>query len=85
MQYLQLDYTLGKQLLSNPYHIDVIRMAVTRNIGARFQEIHDEVSRAYSDAIKLTGNGESQKDLTFTLSFKPLFAFFRRLDRHPSI
>ncbi|PPQ94096.1 hypothetical protein CVT25_009247 [Psilocybe cyanescens] len=55
-EYLQLDYTLGKQLLSNPYHIDVIRMAVTRNIGARFQEIHDEVSRAYSDAIKLTGN-----------------------------
>ncbi|KAH9474336.1 Cytochrome P450 monooxygenase 151 [Psilocybe cubensis] len=55
-EYLQLEHTLGPELLDDPYHIDVIRMSVTRNIAARFEDIHDEVRRAYSDAIKVNEN-----------------------------
>ncbi|PPQ77162.1 hypothetical protein CVT25_010790, partial [Psilocybe cyanescens] len=58
----------GARLLDNPFHIDVIRAALTRNIGIRFHDIHDEVRRAYADAIP-SDNGEGD-----------LFLFPRRVD-----
>ncbi|PPQ96349.1 hypothetical protein CVT26_005033 [Gymnopilus dilepis] len=44
-------YTLGPRILENPFHIEVIRKALTRNIGSRYQDIYDEVVRAYTEAI----------------------------------
>ncbi|KAF8961328.1 cytochrome P450, partial [Flammula alnicola] len=55
--YSQFRYTLGPRLLDNSFHVDVIRMAMTRNIGARYQDIQEEVVRAYNEAIPSTANG----------------------------
>lgn len=71
--------------MDNPFHIDVIRAALTRNIGIRFHDIHDEVRRAYADAIP-SDNGEGALQL-LSNSIKimrtltgDLFLFPRRVD-----
>jgi len=44
----------------NQYHVDVIRHALTKNIGGKFPEVIDEVDRAFSDAVAehMTSDGE---------------------------
>ncbi|KAF8178052.1 hypothetical protein BJ912DRAFT_1063390 [Pholiota molesta] len=40
--YLQLDYTLGPEVTTNPYHIKVVRSTMTRNVAAQFEDMHSE-------------------------------------------
>ncbi|KAK7438229.1 hypothetical protein VKT23_018160 [Stygiomarasmius scandens] len=47
-------YTVHPNLSKNPYHIDVIRFPLTRNIGAGFGEVHDELKAAFADKIPST-------------------------------
>jgi len=51
---LKVEYTMHPQLAPNPYHIDVTRTPLTRNIGARFADIHDEVQQVISEKIPVT-------------------------------
>ncbi|THU98772.1 cytochrome P450 [Dendrothele bispora CBS 962.96] len=51
---LQTRYTMHPELAPNPYHIDVIRTPLTRNIGARFADIHHEVQKVISEKIPVT-------------------------------
>ena len=37
--------------MANPYHLDVIKTSMTRNIGAKFTEIYEEVVTAYKEGI----------------------------------
>ncbi|KAK1231302.1 hypothetical protein PQX77_005582 [Marasmius sp. AFHP31] len=48
---LQFKYTLSPVIHQNPYHIDVTRGALTRNIGARFDDVRDELKTAFNHYI----------------------------------
>ncbi|KAF9255979.1 cytochrome P450 [Marasmius fiardii PR-910] len=48
---LQTDITMGKSLRADPYQIGVILNALTKNIPARFADVHDEMKTAFSDLI----------------------------------
>lgn len=51
---LQISYTLGKEVASNPYHVHVLSTQLTRNLHAILPEIRDEMSLAMQDHIPLT-------------------------------
>jgi len=51
-------YTVHPNLSKNPYHIDVIRFPLTRNIGAGFGEVHDELQTAFADKIPSSSDGK---------------------------
>lgn len=42
----QLDYTIGPGLNGDDYHIQVVRGVMTRNIGARYSGMLDEIDKA---------------------------------------
>ncbi|KAK1235780.1 hypothetical protein PQX77_000986 [Marasmius sp. AFHP31] len=48
---LQTDITMGKSLRADPYQIGVILNALTKNIPARFADVHDEMKAAFDDFI----------------------------------
>ncbi|KAF9261024.1 cytochrome P450 [Marasmius fiardii PR-910] len=43
------DYTIAPENMMNPYQIDVVRTPLTRNIGARFEDVRDEIVVAFDD------------------------------------
>ncbi|KAK0212144.1 cytochrome P450 [Desarmillaria ectypa] len=51
---LQMDYTVGHNLMADPYHADVVRSSLTRNIAARFADVHDEIKAAFKDSVPIT-------------------------------
>ncbi|KAK0226700.1 cytochrome P450 [Armillaria fumosa] len=51
---LQIDYTVGRRFNGDSYHTDVIRSALTRNIGACFADVQDEIQAAFKDNIPMT-------------------------------
>ncbi|KJA21005.1 hypothetical protein HYPSUDRAFT_166348 [Hypholoma sublateritium FD-334 SS-4] len=54
--FLQYKHTLGQSVIRSQYHASVIRTSLTRNIGARFEDIHDQIIQAYQDGILCRGN-----------------------------
>ncbi|VDB84351.1 unnamed protein product [Peniophora sp. CBMAI 1063] len=60
MEILQLEYTLGTDSVDVPYHVDVVRNALTRNLNARFDDIWDEIQMAFGEEISA---GEDWKTL----------------------
>ncbi|VDB84335.1 unnamed protein product [Peniophora sp. CBMAI 1063] len=59
-QTLQVDYTLGVESVTVPYHVDVARNALTRNLNARFDDIWDEIQAAFREEI---GAGDAWKEI----------------------
>ncbi|KAJ6470567.1 cytochrome P450 [Mycena vitilis] len=51
---LFLEHTMGHEQFHDPYQIPVIRTPMTRNIGARFPDIRDEVVAAFEDLVPAT-------------------------------
>lgn len=51
LQLVQTAYTMGAEIVSLEYHADVVRSSLTRNIGAKFPEVRDEIITAFSDEI----------------------------------
>ena len=50
-KFLQLDYTLGPEVTWNPYHVNVIRTSLTRNILAQFDDMYHEMVDAFDEAL----------------------------------
>ncbi|KAF7360640.1 hypothetical protein MVEN_00795700 [Mycena venus] len=50
---LQSDYTMGPETTLNPYHIDVVRGALTRNLSRCFPRVHNEILHAFDDVLGL--------------------------------
>ncbi|VDB94068.1 unnamed protein product [Peniophora sp. CBMAI 1063] len=48
---IQLRHTLGDDVLAIPYHTDVMRAALTRNIDPRFNDIRDEIVCAFEEEV----------------------------------
>ncbi|ESK93240.1 cytochrome p450 [Moniliophthora roreri MCA 2997] len=51
---LQTRYTLGQAVADDPWHVAVVRGALTRNIGAKFDDIREEIIAAFSDEMPAT-------------------------------
>ena len=51
IQALQVDYTIGKEILDDPYHVLVIRSLLTRNLAAKFPDLKDEITTAFQDLV----------------------------------
>ncbi|KAK0230012.1 cytochrome P450 [Armillaria nabsnona] len=49
-----MDYTLGRSNRLDPYHLDVVRGALTRNISSCFADVQDEIKVAFKDNIPMT-------------------------------
>jgi|ERR1700761_1103887 len=48
---LQTDHLFGKTTFSNPYHADVVRHQLTRNLAALFPDMMEEMRASFSDEI----------------------------------
>ncbi|KAK0448924.1 cytochrome P450 [Desarmillaria tabescens] len=51
---LQIDYTIGRRFNEDHYHADVVQSSLTRNIGACFADIQDEIQAAFKDNVPMT-------------------------------
>ncbi|PBK86469.1 cytochrome P450 [Armillaria gallica] len=49
-----MDYAFGRSNRLDPYHADVVRGALTRNIATRFADVQDEIEAAFRDNISMT-------------------------------
>ena len=57
-QEFQIDYTMNPRIHQNPYHAQVTRSQLTRNVGTLYPELRNEITTAFDDIIDLKGNGE---------------------------
>lgn len=48
---LSVEFTLGPSVLHNPYHIPIIRSTLTRNLGAVFPDVREELADAFNHEI----------------------------------
>ncbi|KIL65470.1 hypothetical protein M378DRAFT_24043 [Amanita muscaria Koide BX008] len=49
------DLTLGPEFCDDPFQIEITRGPLTRNIGAKFADVQDEVIAAFDDFIPIQG------------------------------
>ena len=55
---LCLDLTIGQEHIDDPFHIEVVKRPLTKNIGAKVAEVQDEIAMAFEDYIPATENGD---------------------------
>ena len=60
LKLLQSKYTLGRESSEDPYHIEVIRERLTRNLGALLPDVMDEIQHAFDETIIARGDGTRQ-------------------------
>ncbi|KAF8552481.1 cytochrome P450 [Imleria badia] len=53
---VQIEYTLGPEVLHNPYHVSVVRLRLTRNLEGLYPEIRDEIVTSLAEVLDLRGN-----------------------------
>ena len=53
-----MEYSLGPENVTDPYHIGVIRIALNRNLAACYPNIQDEVVQSFKDVLALDGDGK---------------------------
>jgi hypothetical protein len=51
---IQSDYTMGRELQDNPFHVATVRSPLTRNLAIRFPDVQDEIASAFNDFIPPT-------------------------------
>ncbi|EPS94649.1 hypothetical protein FOMPIDRAFT_1169461 [Fomitopsis schrenkii] len=51
---LQVNYTLGPAIMTNPYHIAIVRSNLTRALGGVFPELRDEIIHSFKAVIPET-------------------------------
>ncbi|KAF8165950.1 cytochrome P450 [Crassisporium funariophilum] len=49
--FYQWDHTIGAEVTANPYHINVVRGPLTRNIASQFDDMREEMLLALDDLI----------------------------------
>ncbi|PBK85903.1 cytochrome P450 [Armillaria gallica] len=70
-----MDYTFGRSARVDPYHFEVVRGALTRNIASCFADVQDEIKAAFKDNIPMT-EGAKTNNVFEILS--PIFTPRRR-------
>ena len=49
---------MAPEVHHNPYHLSIVRSQLTRNLGALYPKIRDEIITAFDDVLDLEGNGK---------------------------
>ncbi|KAK7451288.1 hypothetical protein VKT23_012628 [Stygiomarasmius scandens] len=57
-QSFQQDYTMGKTVCLHPYHANIVRTTLTKNISTRFSDVQDEIATAFDDEIPPSADWE---------------------------
>ena len=57
LQTIQTDYTLGRRVRVDHYHVPIVRTPLTRNIAIRFSDIKDEIVTAFSELVPAKEDG----------------------------
>ncbi|KAJ7140569.1 cytochrome P450 [Mycena crocata] len=52
---VQGDMIFGPEIRKNPYHLPAVLSSMTRNLGRRFPDIHDEIVSAFQDVMPVEG------------------------------
>ena len=68
---LAADFTLGRLVTRNQYHIPIVRSQLTRNIGVLFSDITEEIEAGFTEYV-----GTSKGDI---LGPSVCFIFFHYL------
>jgi hypothetical protein len=53
-QQLAADFTIGREVVADSYHVGVVRGPLTRNIGTLFSELHEEIELQFASEIPPT-------------------------------
>ena len=56
-QNFQSLYTFGPGMHENPYHINVVRQPLNRNLSRCFPDLHNEFVQAFGDILALKEHG----------------------------
>ena len=63
-QQLQFDYTIGVNVVKNPYHVPIVRLRLTQALPLLVPEVYDEVVMACNEFIPITeGNRLNHQDM----------------------
>ncbi|KAF5368299.1 hypothetical protein D9757_010524 [Collybiopsis confluens] len=78
---LQSEYTFGNPFHEDPYTVKVIRGLLTRNIGAKFAEVQDEITVSCEELLPSTGEWElvNLRDVIMPLVARTSNRFFSGL------
>lgn len=57
-QILGIAYVFGMEVWEPPYHVTVIRSALTQHMASMFGDIHDEMESAFASLVPATYDGE---------------------------
>jgi cytochrome P450 len=51
VEFLQVDYTMGKEIREDPYHIGTVRTPMTRNLPIRFPDVQEEIVTSFETLV----------------------------------
>ncbi|KAG6331515.1 hypothetical protein ID866_7572, partial [Astraeus odoratus] len=54
--FAKIDYLIGEEIISNPYHVSVARTHLTRNIALYYPDMRDEIETAFNEILNLKDN-----------------------------
>lgn len=66
LQALQVNYTLGPAIMTNPYHIAIVRSNLTRALGGVFPELRDEIIHSFKAVIPETDGAPIEPKLVLS-------------------
>jgi hypothetical protein len=66
---LQTEYTMGRKIGEDRYHVSVIRGTMTRSLAAVFPEIREEVMESFKQVLPLSGSGIAHFWTSFVILF----------------
>ncbi|KXN80597.1 Ent-kaurene oxidase, partial [Leucoagaricus sp. SymC.cos] len=69
----QPDFTFGRELLEDPYHITTIRGPITRNLVVKFNDINDEVTHSLKEYVECP-----DQDWTTVIGYETILHIFCR-------
>ncbi|KAK0187862.1 cytochrome P450 [Armillaria mellea] len=79
---LQTTYTLGRSIHLDPYHIDVVRSALTRNIAACFPDVRDEIGISFREEIYET---EGMSSAFYIYALPLIFSGWTKVNAYSTI
>ncbi|KAF7367730.1 hypothetical protein MSAN_00836900 [Mycena sanguinolenta] len=53
---VQMKFTMGREIVENHYHMDLVRTTLTRNLHKCFPDVRDEIICAFDDVLELEGS-----------------------------
>ena len=53
-----MEYSLGPEIITNPYHITIIWTALNCNLAACYPNIQEEVVQSFKNVLALDSDGE---------------------------